>query len=200
MDMPVLKRLVKHALQVRHGEICTHIKMIQHEGRRKGIESAFARAFEAEPSGTKIEHETPLSVIQTKSYYPGRPDGKVDCYLSGECTAFEYKAVRLPRQHSDSAGGALYDIGQLASDYLRLNRARTLNSDTSSPSSMDHSCLMRSRRASFIAPLIIRCLSTLAWPKITATRALQSAPWRRAETPRGIVRTAKAGPRNGCVR
>jgi hypothetical protein len=132
MDLSTLKKLVARALDAKQGEICAHIEKVQNEGHSGGIEAAFAEAFEAELLCIKIEREQPLSVIKTHSYYPhpktGRylEGGRLDCYLPEKGTAFEYKAVRLPRRHSDNVGGALYDIGQLASDYLRLNRAGKL--------------------------------------------------------------------------
>jgi hypothetical protein len=126
MKLSVVKQIVSGALMAKQDEICTHIKTIQNEGRRKGIEAAFARAFEAERPHANILRQRPPAAIDTESYYPGRKGVLLDCFLPDLCVALEYKAVRLPRQHSDNVSGALYDIGQLASDYLRLNRARKL--------------------------------------------------------------------------
>jgi hypothetical protein len=123
--MTGLKKILARALEAKQDEICAHIEKVQNEGRTTGIEAAFAKAFRAELTG-KIECEQPLSIINTESYWKDRTTGRLDCYLPDGQTAFEFKAARLPRRHSDSVSGALYDIGQLVADYLRLSRAKRL--------------------------------------------------------------------------
>jgi hypothetical protein len=131
MNLLEVRRLVERALTTKQARICAHIEKVQCDGHRSGIESEFARAFEQELSGTTINRPK-LCAIETTSYYPGRRGGTLDCHIPGDGTtpgrgtALEYKAVRLPRNYSDSVGGALYDMGQLTSDFLRLARAKRL--------------------------------------------------------------------------
>jgi hypothetical protein len=124
--MDWLKPKLVRALEVRQAEICAHIENVQAKCLTTAIEAVFVNAFESELKSARIKREVQLDVIRTKSYYEGRKTGRLDCYLPDLRTAFEYKAVRLPRRHSNCLSGARYDIGQLLADYLRLSRARNL--------------------------------------------------------------------------
>jgi hypothetical protein len=80
---------IKRALEKEQGKICAHIKKVQAENRTGGIEAKFAKAFEAELAGTKIEHERPLDVIEADNYNPDHTAGNLDCYLPDMATAFD---------------------------------------------------------------------------------------------------------------
>lgn len=92
--------------------------------RTTGIESCFGASLNAELErrGFSLLTEQPLSVIGTRQFYAERRRGRIDLVIQvngePECAA-EYKAIRIPRKK----GGPLFDIGQLAADFLRIQYA-----------------------------------------------------------------------------
>lgn len=94
------------------------------QGRTTGIEAAFVTPLHdlLREQGVAFEREKPQARIGAKQYTAGRRGGRIDAIFTENdkpSAAAEYKAVSMPR----CKGGPLFDVGQLASDYLRLSTA-----------------------------------------------------------------------------
>ena len=90
-----------------------------------GTEKLFGDALDEELIAylPKLVSQVDLKIVGAKQYFPGRKSGRLDAYDPQTGSAWEYKVVRLPRNQHD----ALWDIGQIAADYLRLHNATRLN-------------------------------------------------------------------------
>lgn len=121
MKRQELAAAVRAALVQFRSAISDQIETQEIVGRYGGIENKFEAAFKAQV-GAKGKKQPKCEEIGTKNYFPGRHDGSVDLVLSRKnriLTAFEFKAVRMPRKKAN----CFFDVGQLTADYLRMANA-----------------------------------------------------------------------------
>lgn len=114
-----LKRVVSQALGKGQKDISAHLMSL---GKDKygGIESVFEQVF-LRQVGVKINKRRTCGDIGSYNYMKESERGFVDLVLPQEgvpVSAFEFKAVRMPRKKD-----CCFDVSQLASDYLRLANA-----------------------------------------------------------------------------
>lgn len=110
--------------------LCKHIETVQDEGRYTGIEAQFEasllRALKLDPNRPRLK----VDDIGTTNAYPGRSKGFIDFVIRDNAgapdTAFEFKAVRMPRRKSWGKG-VRFDQYQIVCDYLRLREAKLCN-------------------------------------------------------------------------
>jgi hypothetical protein len=89
----------------------------------QGTEHIVRDAVAAQLRGAQVER--PLSL-----YGGVAPDGALRARIDivAETHGIELKAVRMPRSANNSPNSSLYDLGQLANDYLKLESAKKLES------------------------------------------------------------------------
>ncbi len=123
MNLMTVKTALARGLAKHENAILNHIKSVERRGRTSGIELVFSRAFESQFSNAEYKRGVPLKKVGARQFCPDTKRGFIDCYFQAAKTAFEFKAVRLP---PSAPQNALFDIGQLSTDYLRLSRASRL--------------------------------------------------------------------------
>jgi hypothetical protein len=124
MKIQELKEHVSSAINAHRKEIRDHLLTVLARGKTTGIEGIFSAALNTELKGKGVNFRTELSLgeVGVRQFYEGRARGRVDTFLPDSRTAFECKAVRLPREKSSPK----FDLGQLLADYLRLRSGSSL--------------------------------------------------------------------------
>jgi hypothetical protein len=120
MNSQKLRTVLKKALAADGDLIRAHIAGLG-DGAYGGIEGVFETAFKRE-LGLLNAKQLSCHAIGTKNYFAKRSRGLIDLVFPDTCdynTAFEFKAVRMPRIKGDCG----FDVYQIASDFLRLSRA-----------------------------------------------------------------------------
>lgn len=102
------------------------IERILRSGSLRGVEEIIRdKFFDAlQVPEERKQKEVPLELVNSAQLWGGS-HGRIDIIV--ERHGIELKVVRLPRQKS-GASQSLYDLGQLSSDYARLDRAKKLKS------------------------------------------------------------------------
>lgn len=126
VEIDDLAKAIKEVLAEQAASICAHVDAQAEIRRSGGIEAIFAKPLleRLRGRGFKVATERPVEEIGSRTFFETRGRGQVDAVFEGDVrTAAEFKAVRLPRNKND----ALFDLGQLTADYLRLSRASAID-------------------------------------------------------------------------
>lgn len=124
MNREALKNLVSLALTNHSQEVFRHLDSLG-KGGYGGIERIFERSI-LDQLGITIYKQRTCEDIGSFNYMRRSDRGFVDLVLplTGEpVSAFEFKAVRMPRIKADCC----FDISQISSDYLRLANATKIS-------------------------------------------------------------------------
>lgn len=91
----------------------------------QGFEKLFANSFTSTLDPASFRTEVSLSELGGVQRMRASSRGAIDCVLH-PATGLEFKAVRMPRKASSGQKGALYDVGQLTADFMRLEDCKKL--------------------------------------------------------------------------
>jgi hypothetical protein len=114
-----LRAPIKVALKACHEKITPKCERGTVKGCEGIFDDAVKHALRPAPRRAKLR-----DIGSRQPLYSERYNGTIDAYQSETRAGWEYKVVRMPRDHHD----AMYDLGQLAGDYFRLRVARKLKS------------------------------------------------------------------------
>ncbi|MGO7605166.1 hypothetical protein ACC718_17980 [Rhizobium ruizarguesonis] len=125
MRLQEVRNNLQAAISSHEKAISNHLVSVLAKGRTTGTEGIFTSALNHELTrkGTQFEPEAPIEEVGVQQFYKGRKTGRVDIFMPDRGTAFECKAVQMPRSKSSPK----FDLGQLLADYMRLRSGRTLN-------------------------------------------------------------------------
>ena len=115
-------------------EACSQVlKHLEEAGRGDGLlsgtEKEFAKIFESKVSdrGFTVETQVPLEPAVAWPSSKANMDARIKKARFGLWIGLEYKVVRLPRLKSQGSKGALYDIGQVTRDFIRIRKTKKAN-------------------------------------------------------------------------
>jgi len=120
VSIKVMKRPMLDALKSCHDALLTKLDA----ANLQGTERDFGNALDDELKRRfpTLSGQTDLHSVGGSQPFSGREKGKLDAYDPISKTGWEYKVVRFPRLKKTPK----YDLGQLISDHLRLQRATKL--------------------------------------------------------------------------
>ena len=114
----------KCALQICESDLIKKSKERQYQGMERVYHIALMEVLEHKRKFIGIRREVLLEDIGGR-VVDDRSRGYVDIVIEGKNSnvhAIELKVVQLPREKNLSPMQSLYDIGQIAGDFLRLKR------------------------------------------------------------------------------
>ena len=120
----------KSALQICESDLIKRSRERKYKGMEKVYHTALAQVLENNRRFSRITSEVRLEDIAGR-VVDGRSRGRVDLVIESKNSNFhaiELKVAQLPRERHMSPKSALYDIGQITRDFLRLEGAKKLTS------------------------------------------------------------------------